>query len=57
MIFKELWMQRRGLEWLFRLLQGLYRLWRRYFWTNSAFVFLLIKELLRPDARGFSCIL
>ena len=40
------WMQKRGLEWLFRFLQEPQRLWRRYFWTNSVFLLLLIKELL-----------
>src|SRR5204863_3570670 len=32
------WMQRRGLEWLFRLGQEPGRLWRRYLVTNSRFV-------------------
>jgi len=32
------WMQRRGLEWLFRLSQEPKRLWRRYLVTNSQFV-------------------
>ncbi len=32
------WMQRRGLEWLFRLLQEPGRLWKRYLVTNSLFV-------------------
>jgi exopolysaccharide biosynthesis WecB/TagA/CpsF family protein len=32
------WMQRRGLEWLYRLIQEPGRLWRRYFVTNSIFV-------------------
>ncbi len=32
------WMQKRGLEWLFRLCQEPRRLWRRYFVTNSVFV-------------------
>lgn len=32
------WMQRRGLEWLFRLTQEPGRLWRRYLVTNSLFV-------------------
>lgn len=33
-----IWMQRRGLEWLFRLWQEPRRLWRRYLTTNSIFV-------------------
>jgi N-acetylglucosaminyldiphosphoundecaprenol N-acetyl-beta-D-mannosaminyltransferase len=32
------WMQKRGLEWLFRLQQEPGRLWRRYLVTNSQFV-------------------
>lgn len=32
-----LWMQRSGLEWLFRLVKEPRRLWRRYLFTNCAF--------------------
>jgi exopolysaccharide biosynthesis WecB/TagA/CpsF family protein len=32
------WMQKRGLEWLFRLCQEPGRLWQRYFLTNSLFI-------------------
>lgn len=32
------WMQRRGLEWLFRLMQEPRRLWKRYLVTNTLFV-------------------
>jgi N-acetylglucosaminyldiphosphoundecaprenol N-acetyl-beta-D-mannosaminyltransferase len=39
-------MQRLGLEWLFRLLQEPGRLFRRYFVTNSLFLLLLGKELV-----------
>ncbi len=35
------WMQRTGLEWLYRLIQEPRRLWRRYLWNNPAFVMLL----------------
>lgn len=45
-----LWMQRWGLEWLFRLMQEPRRLWWRYVSTNSRFAFLLGLEVLR---RGF----
>lgn len=38
-----LWMQRCGLEWLFRVIQGPRRMWRRYFVTNLAFAGMLIK--------------
>jgi N-acetylglucosaminyldiphosphoundecaprenol N-acetyl-beta-D-mannosaminyltransferase len=40
-------LQRLGLEWLFRLAHEPRRLWRRYLVTNSQFVFLLLRELLR----------
>ena len=39
------WLQRAGLEWFFRLLQEPRRLWRRYLTTNSAFVWLVLKDL------------
>lgn len=38
------WMQRSGLEWLFRLLTEPRRLWRRYLIYNSLFVWNLMKE-------------
>lgn len=40
------WMQKRGLEWLFRLISEPRRLWRRYLVTNSLFVFLFTRRLL-----------
>ncbi len=43
------WMQRRGLEWLFRLVQEPGRLWRRYLLTNTMFVVLLAWALLRKN--------
>lgn len=41
------WMQNNGLEWLFRLYCEPRRLFRRYFSTNTYFVFLVIKKILR----------
>ncbi len=41
------WLQRAGLEWLFRLLQEPRRLARRYLVTNTRFALLLAAELLR----------
>jgi N-acetylglucosaminyldiphosphoundecaprenol N-acetyl-beta-D-mannosaminyltransferase len=35
------WMQRRGLEWLFRLAKEPRRLWRRYLYLNPAYLFLI----------------
>jgi N-acetylglucosaminyldiphosphoundecaprenol N-acetyl-beta-D-mannosaminyltransferase len=40
------WMQRLGLEWLFRLFQEPGRLWRRYLFNNPRFVILVILESL-----------
>jgi len=41
-----LWMQRNGLEWLFRLLSEPSRLWKRYLVTNTLFIFLATRQLL-----------
>jgi N-acetylglucosaminyldiphosphoundecaprenol N-acetyl-beta-D-mannosaminyltransferase len=41
------WMQRRGLEWLYRLIQEPGRLWRRYLVTNSVFLAKLGAALAR----------
>lgn len=38
------WMQASGMEWLFRLIQEPRRLWRRYLFTNSTFIFLFLKH-------------
>ena len=52
------WMQRRSLEWLFRVFQEPRRLWRRYFITNTIFVakfllqFLKIRKYTRPIKMG-----
>src|SRR5690606_36181971 len=41
------WMQRYGLEWFFRTLQEPGRMWKRYFHTNTAFIYLVTREKLR----------
>jgi exopolysaccharide biosynthesis WecB/TagA/CpsF family protein len=41
------WMQRRGLEWVFRLWQEPRRLWKRYLVTNSIFVRKLASQYIR----------
>jgi N-acetylglucosaminyldiphosphoundecaprenol N-acetyl-beta-D-mannosaminyltransferase len=41
------WMQKRGLEWLFRLTQEPRRLYRRYFYVNTVFSLLVLRQLLR----------
>lgn len=45
------WMQYYGLGWLFRLIQEPKRLWKRYLFTNSYFIYLFLKHkfiLSRP---------
>ncbi len=39
------WMQKYGLEWLYRLCQDPKRLWKRYFYTNTKFIVLLTMQL------------
>jgi N-acetylglucosaminyldiphosphoundecaprenol N-acetyl-beta-D-mannosaminyltransferase len=50
------WMQRIGLQWLFRLIQEPKRLWRRYLLTNSRFLLMfglaLRKRPKRASAAG-----
>ncbi len=42
------WMQKRGLEWLFRFWCEPGRLWRRYLVTNTTFMMLVAGRMLRP---------
>lgn len=42
-----LWMQNAGLEWLFRLSQEPKRLFRRYVSTNTLFLWILFKEIIK----------
>lgn len=46
------WMQDWGLEWLYRIIQEPKRMWKRYFLTNSAFLWLLIKARLGMTNRS-----
>lgn len=41
-----LWMQKAGLEWLYRVIQEPRRMWKRYLVTNMMFAWLLLKEKL-----------
>ena len=41
------WMQNGGLEWFFRLVQEPRRMWKRYLYTNTIFIFLIIKYKFR----------
>src|SRR5690606_23045781 len=39
-----LWMQSCGLEWLFRTFQEPRRMWKRYLYTNTSFIYLVTME-------------
>lgn len=41
------WMQRAGLEWLYRICQEPGRLWHRYLITNSCFIWLSLLEIVK----------
>jgi N-acetylglucosaminyldiphosphoundecaprenol N-acetyl-beta-D-mannosaminyltransferase len=43
------WIQKSGLEWLFRLFQEPKRLFKRYLITNSIYIYLLIKAKLKKN--------
>ena len=45
------WMQRCGLEWIFRLGCEPRRLWRRYLIGNSKFIYFLIKDTFKKRVR------
>jgi N-acetylglucosaminyldiphosphoundecaprenol N-acetyl-beta-D-mannosaminyltransferase len=49
------WMQRMGLEWLFRLAADPRRLWRRYLVTNSQFLFLVVKDVVNNRPHCSRC--
>lgn len=42
-----LWMRRTGLEWLHRLLTEPRRLWKRYLWGNTVFLYLAAREFCK----------
>ena len=46
------WMQRSGLEWLFRLVTEPRRLWRRYVFQNPRFLALFAAQLIRTRLRA-----
>lgn len=48
------WVQRCGLEWVWRLMQEPRRLWRRYLIEDMMILRLLLRELLNPRRRGES---
>ncbi|TVQ61800.1 MAG: glycosyltransferase [Phycisphaerales bacterium] len=43
------WMQKSGLEWFYRVLQEPGRMWKRYLVTNTQFLFLLGRNIIRPS--------
>ena len=47
------WMQRAGLEWLYRLIQEPRRLWRRYIFNNPGYVVLLGFQVAKTKIGGF----
>lgn len=47
------WMQRLGLEWLFRLCSEPKRLWFRYLYHNPRFVLLALGQLIREQVFSF----
>jgi N-acetylglucosaminyldiphosphoundecaprenol N-acetyl-beta-D-mannosaminyltransferase len=48
------WMQRAGLEWLWRLAREPGRLWRRYLVRDAAFVGIFLKEWWSVRSQGFN---
>ena len=46
------WMQKMGLEWLFRLIHEPRRMWKRYLIGNTIFIWLVMKELVKKYGNG-----
>ncbi|AKG21128.1 WecB/TagA/CpsF family glycosyltransferase [Calothrix sp. 336/3] len=46
------WMQKRGLEWLFRLIMEPKRLWKRYFKHNPRFVLFFLMQWLMQQGKS-----
>lgn len=53
-LMAPLWMQKSGLEWLFRLYQEPQRLWKRYLTTNLVFLYRLSREILGTRRKGLT---
>jgi N-acetylglucosaminyldiphosphoundecaprenol N-acetyl-beta-D-mannosaminyltransferase len=45
------WMQKLGLEWLYRVMQEPRRMWKRYLVTNTIFLGLAAREIVRARSR------
>ncbi|MEO1670283.1 MAG: WecB/TagA/CpsF family glycosyltransferase [Cyanobacteria bacterium J06631_2] len=50
------WIQRVGLEWLYRLIQEPRRLWRRYGSTIPPFIYLALSQLLMPRIKQLGAV-
>ena len=46
-----LWMQKSGLEWLYRIYQEPGRMWKRYAKTNPVFVWMVVREYIKIKFR------
>ncbi len=46
-----IWMQKAGLEWLYRTYQEPKRMWKRYLITNTKFIELLFREKFSNKTR------
>ena len=47
-----IWMRRSGLEWLFRLCCEPKRLWKRYLFGNTQFIYFLIKDMMKKRSHN-----
>ena len=47
------WMQGIGLEWFFRFLSEPKRMWKRYLFTNTAFIWMILRKKLSMAMIGF----
>jgi N-acetylglucosaminyldiphosphoundecaprenol N-acetyl-beta-D-mannosaminyltransferase len=45
------WMQKTGLEWFYRVIQEPGRMWKRYLFGNSEFIYLVLKEKTKQVFR------
>jgi N-acetylglucosaminyldiphosphoundecaprenol N-acetyl-beta-D-mannosaminyltransferase len=46
-----MWMQKSGFEWMFRFIQEPRRMWKRYLFSNTLFLYLLALELLKRPVK------
>lgn len=49
------WMQNAGIEWFYRVIQEPGRMWKRYLVTNTVFIWLVFRDLLRGGIKPRSC--